>query len=213
MVVGAIKTLIIDAIGILRSWARNNSEKRAIRSIKFIYRAIEDFSLFLATLTGYIPSHTIRHILYKYIFLVKIPSDSTIYWRCRFFKPSGVNIGHHSIIGNDAFLDGRSGIYIGNNVNIAGDFRVYSMEHDITSPNFSSIREPVIIKDWVYIGTRVIVLPGVTIGEGAVIASGAVVSKNVDSWTMVGGVPAKFIKIRPIVRYTLNSKNQRRLFQ
>lgn len=196
-----------------KNWVKNNSEKYPTKLIRLFYRVVEDFSLFLATFTGYIPSHTVRYILYNYLFLVKIPSDSTIYWRCRFFKPSGVNIGHHSIIGNDAFLDGRSGVYIGNNVNIAGEFRAYSMEHDINSPNFSSVGGPVIIKDWVYIGTRVTVLPRVTIGEGAVVASGAVVSKNVDPWTMVGGVPAKFIKSRPIVKYTLNPKNIRKCFQ
>ena len=53
-----------------------------------------------------------------------------------------------------------------------------------------------------------IILPGVTIGEGAVLSSGCVVTKNVDPWTMVGGVPAKYIKHRPEVRYTLDTKNK-----
>lgn len=171
-----------------------------------------DFSLLVATLTGHIPLHTLRYIIYRYILRVRFPSDSIIYWKCRFFKPSGVNIGHHSIIGNDAFLDGRAGLYIGNNVNIAGEVRIYTMEHDINSPTFASIEESVFIKDWVYIGTRVTILPGVTIGEGAVVASGAVVTKNVEPWTMVGGVPAKYIKNRPILHYTLDTKN-RVLFQ
>ena len=173
---------------------------------------LNDFSLFLATLTGYIPSHTIRHLLYRRFFKVKLSYDSIIYWRCRFFKPSGVNIGHCSIVGNDAFLDGRGGLYIGNNVNIAGEVRIYTMEHDITSPTFGGISESVHIKDWGYIGTRVTILPGVTIGEGAVVASGAVVTKNVEPWTLVGGVPAKFIKKRPVVKYTLNTY-QKTLFQ
>lgn len=171
---------------------------------KFLY----DFSLFLATLTGYIPLHTIRHFLYRGLFKVKIPTDSIIYWRCRFFKPSGVHIGHNSIIGNDAFLDGRFGLYLGNNVNIAGEVRIYTMEHDITSPTFEGIGQPVHIKDWVYIGTRVTILPGITIGEGAVVASGAVVTKSIEPWIMVGGVPAKFIKNRPVVKYTLNTKQK-----
>ena len=68
------------------------------------------------------------------------------------------------------------------------------------------------LDDYVYVGTRVTILPGVTIGEGAVLASGCVVTKNVEPWTMVGGVPAKFIKRRSEVRYSLNTKN-RVLFQ
>ena len=178
--------------------------KIIIRSCKYLL----DFSLFACTVIGYIPSHTIRYVLYKYIFKVKIEKDSIIYWRCRFFSPWGVNIGHSSIIGNDAFLDGRDGLFIGNNVNIVGECRIYTKEHDIGSQSFSATGAPVHIGDFVYIGTRVTILPGVTVGEGAVLASGSVVTKNVDSWTMVGGVPAKFIKQRPLVKYTLNTKNK-----
>ena len=152
-----------------KNWAEKNLGKHAVESLLFFYRVITDFSLFLTTLTGYVPSHTIRYILYKYLFKVKISADSIIYWRCRFFNPTGVYIGHNSIIGNDAFLDGRTGVFIGNNVNIAGEFRVYTMEHDITDSDFSSVGESVTINDWVYIGTRVTILPGVTIGEGAVV--------------------------------------------
>jgi maltose O-acetyltransferase len=195
-----------------KNWAEKNLGKHFVNLLIFFYRVITDFSLFLTTLTGYIPSHTVRYILYKYIFKVKIPVDSIIYWRCRFFNPTGVYIGHNSIIGNDAFLDGREGLFIGNNVNIAGEFRVYTMEHDITDSEFSSVGGPVTIKDWVYIGTRVTVLPGVTIGEGAVVAAGSVVTKSVEPWTLVGGCPAKFIKNRPIVKYTLNTK-YKKLFQ
>jgi acetyltransferase-like isoleucine patch superfamily enzyme len=180
--------------------------------IKKIYWKYKNFELFLATLIGYIPSHMIRFVFYKYLFKVKIPWNSTIYWRCRFFLPEGVHIGQHSIVGNDAFLDGRKGLYIGNNVNIAGEVRIYTMEHDKESPTFASVGEPVYIHDWVYIGTRVTILPGVTIGEGAVVASGAVVTMQVTPWTVVGGVPAKPIKKRPIVKYQLDA-SKRVLFQ
>lgn len=144
--------------------------------------------------------------MYRNVFKVKLSKKSIIYWKCRFFRPSNIFIKDNSIIGNDAFLDGRGGLYIGSNVNIAGNFQVYTMEHDITSPTFESIAEPVYIDDYVYIGTRVMVLPGVHIHEGAVIASGAVVTKDVPPWTMYGGVPAKYIKDRPVVKYKLNTE-------
>lgn len=196
----------------IKTLLQSKSSLFHIKSVIYIYKVFQDWMLFMATLVGYIPSHIVRHILYRLMFRVTIARNSIIYWRCRFFKPSGVHIGQHSIIGNDAFLDGRKGLFIGNNVNIAGEVRIYTMQHDITSPTFAGIGEAVHIQDWVYIGTRVTILPGVTIGEGAVVASGAVVTKDVLPWIVVGGVPAKFIKNRPIVCYTLHTE-QKTLFQ
>ncbi len=189
----------------LFQYIKNNQSSKVSRFIGFNYNLFNDLLIFLATLNGYIPSHVIRHVLYRHLFKVKIPSDSIIYWRCRFFRPQRVKIGHNSIIGNDAFLDGRANIYIGDNVSVGGEVRIYTGEHNIESPTFGTSSASVHIKDQVYIGTRVTILPGITIGKGAVVASGAVVTKDVDPWTMVGGVPAKFIKNRPIVKYKLDT--------
>lgn len=196
----------------LVKYVKNNRNSKISKSIIFNYNVLNGLFLFLATLNGYIPSHVIRHVLYRHLFRVKIPSNSIIQWRCRFFRPHGVIIGHNSIIGNDAFLDGREHIYIGDNVNISGEVRIYTCEHDIKSPTFEIKSAPVHIENLVYIGTRVTILPGVKIGEGAVVASGAVVTKDVEPWTMVGGIPAKFIKNRPLVKYKLDT-NHRVFFQ
>lgn len=191
-------------------------------------RILIDFWVYLATLTGCIPSHTIRLFLYRYFFRIKIGKESSIHWLARFNQPSGVSIGNNTVIGNDAFLDGRfprnshhrkasiknyftefisptvRSVYIGNNVSIAGEVRIFTMEHDIDDPFFAAVGAPVRIEDYVVIGTRVTILPGVTIGRGAVIASGAVVTKDVPEYTVVGGVPAKEIRKRSQdLRYTL----------
>jgi len=198
-------------------------------------RLFIDFWVYLATLTGYIPSHTIRLFLYRYFFRMEIGRKSSIHWRAEFNQPSGIAIGHNTIIGNDAFLDGRfvrdwkgkkktiaaylqeffspqtRSIRIGNNVSIAGEVRIYTMEHDIDAPDFKEIGAPVVIEDYVVIGSRVTILPGVTVGKGAVVASGAVVTKDVPPYQVVGGVPAVFIKERnKDLRYTLKFA---RLFQ
>jgi len=191
-------------------WTRAHKESKLVWLLTQIYWFFFSVNHFAAALTGYIPIHTIRLLLYKFLFGVDVPLDSIIYWRCRFFEPAGVHIGHNSIIGNDAFLDGRKGLFLGSNVNIAAEVRIYTLEHDITSADFGSKGASVYIDDWVYIGPRVTILPGVRIGAGAVVAAGAVVTKDVEPWTMVGGVPAKFIKKRPIVRYTLDTKHKMR---
>lgn len=186
-------------------------------------RALIDFWVYCCTITGYIPSHTIRLLLYRTLFRIKIGEYSSIHWRAEFNQPAGVSIGHNTIIGNDAFLDGRmknflsyrkehgAPLKIGNNVSIAGEARIYTMEHDIDSPDFSETGAAVVIDDYAVIGTRVMILPGVHIGKGAVVASGAVVTKDVAPYTVVGGVPAIFIRDRSRdLRYTLKFA---RLFQ
>lgn len=163
-----------------------------------------DLRLYLLTLTGYLPSHTLRNFVYR-CSGVQIARTSSIHWRARFFCPEGLRVGENCIIGNDGFFDGRSDITIGECVNIAAEVRIYTREHDIDDPFFAEIGAPVVIEDYAYIGTRVTILPGVRIGRGAVVASGAVVTKDVPEFTLVGGVPAKPIRSRSRdLRYRLN---------
>ncbi len=191
-------------------------------------RLLIDFWVFLCTLTGLIPSHTIRLFLYRYLFRVGIGQNSSVHWLARFNNPSGVEVGHNTVIGNDAFLDGRYKrsdvsyvrdffypserlLRIGNNVSIAGEVRIYTMQHDIDDPLFTEVEGEVVIDDFAVIGTRVTILPGVHIGRGAVVASGAVVSHDVEPYSLVGGVPAQHIRYRSKdLRYTLKFA---RLFQ
>ena len=178
---------------------------RCLTKMFYLYNG---FFIFFCNFTGHIPSYGIRDCLYTRIFRVKKLKDSIIYRGGQFLSPDGVSIGHNSVIGDHVFLDGRRRIYIGNNVDISSEVRIYTEEHNIDSPSFRVMGGKVIIEDWVYIGARVIVLPNVTIGEGAVVASGAVVTKNIEPWTLVGGVPAHYIRKRPVVKYILQTKNR-----
>jgi acetyltransferase-like isoleucine patch superfamily enzyme len=109
-------------------------------------------------------------------------------------KPKNISIGNYVILNKRVLLDGRGGLLIiGNNVDIAQDCNIWTLEHD-THSDFHSIEgKPVIIGDYVWIASRATILPGVTIGKGAVVASGAVVTKDVPQNAIVGGVPAKII--------------------
>ncbi len=154
-----------------------------------------DLHLYLLTLAGYVPSHRFRNGVYRR-FGVTLPRTSSLHWRARFFVPGGLSVGEHTTIGNDGFFDARDTITIGSCVNIAAEVRIYTREHDIDAPDFGETGGPVVIEDYVYIGTRATILPGVRIGYGAVVASGAVVTKDVPPFMLVGGVPAKIIRER-----------------
>lgn len=134
--------------------------------------------------------------LRKVIFIlsgVKIGKGTTIHMGCKFFQPKGITIGEDSIIGDRTFLDGRAELEIGDHVDIASEVLIYNSEHDIDSKTFKAVEEPVFIDDYVFIGPRSIILPGISIGKGAVVAAGAVVTKDIEPFMIVGGVPAKVI--------------------
>lgn len=172
---------------------------------------ILDLELLIITWAGLFPSHLLRLLFYKMAGM-RIGKNSRIHIGARFFYPVNIEIGEGTIIGDNAFLDGRDKLKIGNHVDIASSVMIYNSEHDINSEDFNAIISPVVIEDYVFIGPRVIILPGVKIGKGAIVAAGAVVTKDVDSFSIVGGVPATVIGERK--NKDLNYKLGRaRLFQ
>ena len=161
---------------------------KGLNRIKWIWM---DLVLFKLNLVSHcIPFHSIRKFYFR-LFGLKIGKNSFIHMRTRFFNPAGITIGNGTIVGDACFLDGRASLVIGNNVDIATGVMVYNSEHDVHSEDFKPIEEPIEIGDYVFIGPRAIILPGVKIGKGAVIAAGAVVTRSVKDFEIVGGVPAK----------------------
>lgn len=165
------------------------------KGVNRIINIFLDFELMILRWVGHIPFHSARKLAYK-LAGVKFGKGSTIHMWCNFFNPSGVEIGEDTIIGGNAFLDGREPLKIKNHVDIAAQVLIYNSQHDVDSVDFSAKHGEVIIEDYVFIGPRAIILPGVKIGKGAIVAAGAVVTKNVSAFTVVGGVPAKEIRKR-----------------
>ena len=149
--------------------------------------------LFIATLTGYVPIHVFRLFVYRYFLRIKIGHQTSFHWRARFYYPMGITIGNNCFIGPDVLFDGREGLTIGNNVNISMGSWIFSLQHDVQSPTFEAVGGHVVIEDYVWIASRALILPGVKIGKGAVVAAGAVVTKDVLPYTIVGGIPASVI--------------------
>lgn len=144
---------------------------------------------------GHFPSHSVRNFFYRRAGL-SLPSTSSIHWRAEFYSPELIEIGEHTTIGDTAFLDGRSGLTIGANVNLGSHVTIYTRQHDIDSRDFAEVGAPVVIEDYVYVGSHALILPGVTIGRGGVVGAGSVVTKDVDPFTLVAGAPARFVRQR-----------------
>lgn len=165
------------------------------------------FIRLLFFLIGYCPSHHVRMFFYKYIFRINIGKKVVIYYGLEIRKPTQLFIGDGTIIGDNCILDARNRIEIGSNVNFSSQVALWTMQHDPQSESFGCNNQncQITIGDRAWLSMRCIILPGVTIGEGAVVAAGAVVTKSVPPFTIVGGVPARVIGNRnPNICYDLS---------
>lgn len=158
-----------------------------------------DFGLMLLHLTTLLPSHTLRNGIWR-LFGMTIGSGSTLHTGVRVYDPRQIRVGEGTIIGYATFIDGRDRVTIGNHTDIASEVMIYNSEHDLSAADFHATLAPVTIGDYVFIGPRAIILPGVSIGNRAVIAAGAVVTKDVPEGKIVGGVPAKVIGERGLTQ-------------
>jgi maltose O-acetyltransferase len=113
---------------------------------------------------------------------------------CEVRSPRKIAIGDNCVINRGVLLDGRGGLLsLGDNVDIAQEAVIWTLGHDPHDDNRCDKGGPVTIGDYAWIGHRSIIMPGVTIGRGAVIAAGAVVTRDVPTMAIVAGVPAKVI--------------------
>jgi maltose O-acetyltransferase len=121
---------------------------------------------------------------------------------CKFVNPKRITVGSEVLINHHAELEATDGeIVIGNFVLLGMHAKVVNSNHIFTDWKIpialqGKSQAKIVIEDDVWIGINAIILPKVTIGRGAVVAAGAVVTKDVEPYAIVGGVPAKIIKYR-----------------
>lgn len=157
-------------------------------------------------LVAYVPSFTVRHLWYRRVLGIQIDPGAGVhmgtymwFWGPREIRRIGVRIGRNARIGRNCTIDARSPLKIGDNVALSPEVMILAGTHDINDPGFADSEVgpwAVTIEDHVWIGARAMILPGVTVGRGAVIAAGSVVTKDVPPLTIVAGVPAKPIGMR-----------------
>lgn len=153
---------------------------------------------------AHVPSFTLRRLWYRHAVGIDFGPRASVslgayVWFSgpRETRRRGVAIGRNSRINRNCTLDLRCGLTIGDNVSISPEVMILTLSHDYNDPSFSDVDAgPVRIEDYVWIGSRAIVLPGVTVGRGAVVAAGSVVTKDVAPMTVVAGIPAKPVAVR-----------------
>ena len=123
--------------------------------------------------------------------------DDTFFMIPPFYSDFGENIhiGKNVFVNHACTFMDRGGITVEDNVLIGPKVNLITTNHPINpSERRATISQPIVIKKGAWIGVAATILPGVTIGENSIVAAGAVVSKDVPDNTIVGGIPAKFIK-------------------
>lgn len=139
-----------------------------------------------------LPSYTLRHWYLTTFLGYSIGRDAAIHMGC-FFTGRNIKIGNNTIVNRRCYLDGRGTLAIGNSVSIAPEAYILSMTHDTHSADFAPLRKSTRIDDNVWLGARVLVLPGVQLGKGCVVGAGSVVTEDVPPYFIVAGSPARKI--------------------
>lgn len=170
--------------------------KNTLRSLFMYYLYLWNIILFFNN----IMPPFIRNIILRFMFNEmgkNVYIDYGVYFRFT----NKINIGHDVTIGRGSkifpsFHAKNAKIIIGNNVRIAPEVLLIGAGHDYRLLNLPDMGITIDIKDNVWIGARSIIMHGVTVGEGCVVASGSVVTQDIPPYMIVGGVPAKIIKKR-----------------
>jgi len=142
---------------------------------------------------GHFPSRTLRK-LYLASWLGSLGAGTSVQMNCRFLHGHKIHLGKRNVINFGCLFDGRKfHIRTGDDVSMGPEAAILNLGHDPQSPDFADRGGDVVIGDRAWIGYRAVILPGIKIGEGAVVGAGAVVTKDVEAFCIVAGNPARKI--------------------
>jgi len=166
---------------------------KTICRYSFLYKTYLVLFLFINYLGNYfvnkVPFYALRHFYYRKILRIKLGKGSSLHMNC-FLYGNNITIMNNTTINRGCFIDGRGVVIIGNNVSISPEVFIVTDDHVVNSKEFVGRSGIITIEDYVWIGARALILPNVKIGIGAVVAAGAVVTRNVSPYEIVAGVPA-----------------------
>lgn len=160
---------------------------------------------FTNSFLSHFPSKHIRYVGLRLLGM-GLSKNVRLYDGFHIRNPHGIIIEDGVSIGPNVLLDGRRGLVIKANAVIAYEAIIWTLNHDYNDTGFCGKGSSVIVGPYAWVCCRSVILPGVSIGEGAIVASGAVVTKDVEPYTIVGGIPAKKIGMRERNNYTYGYK-------
>lgn len=163
---------------------------------RFFSQRVRDLEMSSIRLACLLPYHALRIWVLK-AWGAKIGANVTVYHGVQVRLARRLTVGANTIIGDGSILDARGGLTIGENVNLSTAVQIWTGQHDWRARDFAYVSAPVTVGTRSWLSARTIVLPGVDIGVGAVLAAGAVASGSIPDFTIAGGVPARPIGVRP----------------
>jgi len=188
------KNEMSDMVSLHQVRTNTNMVKKITKRILGAY--VGGFIFYSILQTGKIPFHIIRNFIYRYFYRAKLGKNVIIYSGAEMRSPNKLTIGEGTIIGHYSVLDARNFIEIGENVNFSHGVWLWTEQHNHNAHDFSCEspkNKKITIHNRVWLGPRVIVLPGCTIGEGAVVGAGSVVTKDIEPFSLNAGIPARKI--------------------
>jgi len=125
------------------------------------------------------------------LFGARVGAHVNIYPSTHLYMPWNVEIGDWTALGEDVFVYSLGKVTIGRSVTISYRSHICAGTHDLNDPTLPLIKPPVHIEDGVFVGTDAFLGPGVRVGRAAVVGARAVVVKDIEPFTIVGGNPAR----------------------
>jgi putative colanic acid biosynthesis acetyltransferase WcaF len=141
------------------------------------------------------PFHAWRSFVLR-SFGAKLGQDVHIYPKASIWAPWNLTCGDGATIADEAVIYNPERITLGSHAIVSQQAYLCGATHDYEDPNFPLVASPISVGSYAWICARATVQPGISVGEGAVLALGAVATQNLQEWTVYGGIPARKIKMR-----------------
>jgi acetyltransferase-like isoleucine patch superfamily enzyme len=206
---------LADASSAVRADARADARsERAVPGRAHRVLAIRLLAYLTNHVVAHVPSFALRRAWYRRVLGARVGRGAGVHLGCHiwFYGPGqvrrdGLVLGERTRINRDCCLDVRGSLWIGEDVSVSPEVTVLTASHRLDAPDFPVETRAVRIEDHVWIGTRAMVMPGVTLGRGSVVCAGAVVTRDVPPLTVGAGVPARPVGERPAgaARYRLDT--------